>query len=161
MPPIVAARGTIRAAPILVPTKLVQGACGIAILALAPAVTPSRSAPPTPTTATAATIERGRYLTHSVAMCVECHSPRDEHGTIIASREFEGAPNPFPAPYPGSWALRSVNLRSMARLDPEAVIRLLTDGVGRRGTPPDPPMPPFRLSREDATAIVAYLGSLR
>ena len=105
-------------------------------------------------------IERGRYLTHSVAMCVECHSPRDDRGAIIGSREFEGAPNPFPAPYGGPWAMRSVNLRSMARLDPAAVVQLLTGGVGRRGVAPDPPMPPFRLSREDAEAIVAYLSSL-
>jgi hypothetical protein len=34
--------------------------------------------------------------------------------------------------------------------------------TGRRpsGRVPDPPMPPFRLSREDAEAIVAYLRSL-
>ena len=105
-------------------------------------------------------IERGRYLTHSVAMCVECHSPRDGRGTIIPSREFEGAPNPFPAPYGAPWAMRSVNLRSMARLDSTALVQLLTDGVARDGVPPDPPMPRFRLTRQDAEAIVAYLGSL-
>jgi len=134
------------------------GAVAVLALASAPLVLTRKPGVPG---STETAIERGRYLTHSVAMCVECHSPRDERGAIIAGQEFEGAPNPFPAPYLGPWAIRSVNLRSMARLDKEAVVRLLTDGVGRRGVPPDPPMPPFRLAREDAEAIVAYLRSLR
>ena len=29
-----------------------------------------------------AAVERGRYLTHDVAMCVQCHSPRDDKGEI-------------------------------------------------------------------------------
>jgi hypothetical protein len=40
------------------------------------------------------------------------------------------------------------------------VIRLLTTGIGRNGSPPDPPMPLFRMSTADAEAIVAYLRSL-
>src|SRR5262245_28442366 len=106
-------------------------------------------------------IERGRYLTHDVAMCVQCHSPRDRHGAIIREEEFRGAPNPFPPPLEGvPWAIRSVNIRGLGGLPEEAVIRLLTTGIGRRGSPPDPPMPPFRMSRADAEAIVAYLRSL-
>jgi mono/diheme cytochrome c family protein len=107
-------------------------------------------------------VERGDYLTHHVAMCVECHSPRDQRGRIISGEEFRGAPNPFRAPFPGvPWAIRSVNLRGLGDLPEEAVIRLLTTGIGRNGAPPDPPMPQFRMSRADAEAIVAYLRSLR
>jgi mono/diheme cytochrome c family protein len=106
-------------------------------------------------------VERGRYLTHDVAMCVQCHSPRDRKGAIIREEEFRGAPNPFPPPFEGApWAIRSVNIRGLGGLPEEAVIRLLTTGIGRRGTPPDPPMPPFRMSKADAEAIVAYLRSL-
>ena len=106
-------------------------------------------------------IERGRYLTHDVAMCVQCHSPRDRHGAILREEEFRGAPNPFPPPYEGvPWAIRSVNIRGLGGLPEEAVIRLLTTGIGRNGSSPDPPMPPFRMSRADAEAIVAYLRSL-
>jgi mono/diheme cytochrome c family protein len=108
-----------------------------------------------------ARVERGDYLTHHVAMCVECHSPRDRSGTIIRAEEFRGAPNPFPAPFPGvPWAIRSVNIRGLGGLPQEAVVRLLTTGIGRNGAPPDPPMPRFRMSNEDAEAIVAYLRSL-
>jgi mono/diheme cytochrome c family protein len=106
-------------------------------------------------------IERGRYLTHDVAMCDQCHSPRDRKGAIIRGEEFRGAPNPFPPPFEGvRWAIRSVNIRGLGGLPEEAVIHLLTTGIGRNGTPPDPPMPPFKMSKADAEAIVAYLRSL-
>ena len=128
------------------------------------APTPSAAPPPARPAARESDprlIERGRYLTHDVAMCVQCHSPRDDRGRILPGQEFRGATNPFAAPFPGvPWAIRSVNIRGLGGLPDEAVIRLLTTGVGRRGLPPDPPMPPFRMSRGDAEAIVAYLRSL-
>ncbi len=40
------------------------------------------------------------------------------------------------------------------------VIRLLTTGIWRTGSPPNPPMPPFRMTRTDAEDVVAYLKSL-
>ena len=121
---------------------------------------PVRSAAPSGP-ANRSAIERGDYLTHHVAMCVECHSPRDRAGAIIPGQEFRGAPNPFPAPFPGvPWAIRSINIRGLGGLPAEAVVRLLTTGIGRNGAPPGPPMPRFRMSTEDAEAIVAYLRSL-
>ena len=40
-------------------------------------------------------------------------------------------------------------------------IRLLTTGVSRPGVAtPNPPMPPFRMSRVDAEAVLAYMKSL-
>ena len=45
-------------------------------------------------------IEHGRYIVHDVAMCVQCHAPRDDKGDIVESREFEGAPIPFTPPWP-------------------------------------------------------------
>src|SRR5262250_32718 len=40
----------------------------------------SRSVGPEPSSPL---IERGRYLANDVAMCVQCHSPRDENGALI------------------------------------------------------------------------------
>lgn len=129
------------------------------VLSLLPDKAPAQSSSPP---ADPKLVERGDYLTHHVAMCVECHSPRDRRGAVIEGQEFRGAPNPFPAPFPGvPWAIRSVNIRGLGDLPEEAVIRLLTTGVGRNGAPPDPPMPRFRMSQADAEAIVAYLRSLR
>jgi mono/diheme cytochrome c family protein len=141
-------------------------ACLLGVLVSAgPLTAPdARQAAPTPAArgADPRLVERGDYLAHHVAMCVECHSPRDRRGAIIPGEEFRGAPNPFVAPFPGMpWAIRSVNIRGLGDLPEEAVIRLLTTGMGRNGAPPDPPMPQFRMSRADAEAIVAYLRSLR
>jgi mono/diheme cytochrome c family protein len=38
--------------------------------------------------------------------------------------------------------------------------RLLQTGKSTRGYVPRPPMPPFRMTQEDAAAVVAYLKSL-
>lgn len=106
-------------------------------------------------------IERGRYLTHDVAMCVQCHSPRDERGEIVRSQEFRGAPIPLESPFPRSpWASRAPNIRGVDAYPEAALIQLLREGITKNGTPPQRPMPPFRMSREDAEAIAAYLRSL-
>jgi mono/diheme cytochrome c family protein len=147
---------------ILLAMSLALGAHGAG--AQSPAARKPQAAPPAVSSERAdpRLVERGRYLTHDVAMCVQCHSPRDDRGTIIPGQEFRGAANPFRPPFPGiPWAIRSVNIRGLGDLPEEAVIRLLTTGIGRNGSPPDPPMPRFRMSQADAEAIVAYLRSLQ
>src|SRR5208282_5239601 len=37
-------------------------------------------------------IDRGRYLVENVAMCEECHTPRDGDGNLDESRRLRGAP---------------------------------------------------------------------
>lgn len=119
------------------------------------------SAPTSPDRAAGASIERGRYLTHDVAMCVQCHSPRDEKGRILEGREFLGAPMPIQSPYPSiRFAFNAPNLRELARSHGDSVSRLLRTGIDRNGKAPDLPMPPFRMSAEDAESIVLYLRSL-
>ena len=130
-----------------------------ALTGLAGAGSPSASS--APGAAAAASIERGRYLTHDLAMCVQCHSPRDESGRLIAGREFEGAPMPLKSPYPAApFAFHAPNLRELARSSENSVVRLLRTGIGRDGKSPQLPMPPFRMSAEDAESIVQYLRSL-
>jgi len=120
-------------------------------------------APPTsPGTAAGASIERGRYLTHDVAMCVQCHSPRDEKGRLLEGQEFLGAPMPIQSPYPSSarFAFNAPNIRELARSHGDSVVRLLRTGIDRNGKAADLPMPPFRMNAEDAESIVLYLRSL-
>jgi len=109
-----------------------------------------------------AAIERGRYLTHDVAMCVQCHTPRTSDGTLIRTREFLGAPVPFERPpFPNMrWAAQAPAIVGLPGFSDEDEITLLTTGHRPSGRVPDPPMPPFRFSRADAEAIVAYLRSL-
>ena len=137
---------------------LVRG-LGSAALALGGGQT-GRSAGPAPSAG--ASVERGRYLTHDVAMCVQCHSPRDESGRIIEREEFRGAPMPLKSPYPGvEFALRAPDLRGLADYSEDAVVRLLETGIARDGNRPQLPMPPFRMNHEDAQSIAMYLHSLR
>src|SRR5438093_532176 len=77
---------------------------------------------------------RGEYLVHSVAMCVQCHSPRDDKGQLIKENLFEGGPIPVPAPARGpEWATTAPNIKGLPGSTDEEEIRLLTTGINRRG----------------------------
>jgi mono/diheme cytochrome c family protein len=112
---------------------------------------------------TDAQIERGHYLVHSVAMCSQCHSPRDERFNLLEERLLQGGIIPLEGPRDGqTWARRAPNLAGLAGFGPDEVKELLMTGVvPRTGRPPQAPMPPFLLNEEDADAVVAYLTSLR
>jgi mono/diheme cytochrome c family protein len=123
--------------------------------ALAALVAADRPAPPSK-------IDRGAYLVHHVAMCVNCHSPRDEKGDLINTRLLSGAPIPVSSPYSGQvWAYRAPNIRGLVGYTDEEGERLLMEGVNRNGARPRPPMEQFGMNREDAEAVVAYLRSLK
>lgn len=106
-------------------------------------------------------VERGRYLVHHVAMCVQCHTPRDARGNLVDLRLLQGAPVPVRSPYAGSWAFRAPWLAGLPGLSRNDLVHLLRTGiVPRTGRPPEPPMPPFRMTERDARAVAAYLASL-
>ncbi len=135
------------------PVFLVVAATTLAALSVGLGSPASESSP--------AAVERGRYLTHDVAMCVQCHSPRDDKGEILKEKEFSGARIRVESPFPGPpWAVQAPNLRGLTGFTDEGVVRLLRDGVAHTGAPPQSPMPPFRMTREDAAAVIAYLRSL-
>jgi mono/diheme cytochrome c family protein len=110
-----------------------------------------------------ALVERGRYITHDLAMCVQCHTPRDASGQLVRVREFMGgdafAVGPPPFMDPAAWCIVTPRIAGLPGFtDAEAVSS--SEGA-RLGThQPKWPMPPFRMSREDAAAVVAYLRSL-
>ncbi|HXY40774.1 MAG TPA: cytochrome c [Vicinamibacteria bacterium] len=107
-------------------------------------------------------LAHGQYLVERVLFCVECHSPRDGEGNIIAAEAFMGGPVPFRPPWPNDWALRAPRNRGLPGYTPELGIRLLTMGaVDRDGNQLRPPMPRFRLSPQDAADVVAYMMSLK
>ena len=107
-------------------------------------------------------VARGRYITHDLAMCIQCHSPRDGAGNIIQGRIFRGAPFPVDSPYPDTrpFALQAPNIAGLTGYTDDEAFRLLTQGIAKRGLPPMAPMPPFRMNEEDARAVIAYLRSL-
>ena len=167
-----ASYGPMSTLPCLPPTRLLTrrrlaGGAGVLLLTLAlvqparSAATPSPQAKAAPQGGSAAAVARGEYLANRVAMCVQCHSMRDDNGVILESKKFRGGVIPFKSPWPDSeWAYQAPSLAGLAGFTDEQVVALLTSGriAGRQA--PRSPMPPFRMTQEDAAAIAAYLRGL-
>jgi mono/diheme cytochrome c family protein len=106
--------------------------------------------------------ERGRYLVENVAMCAECHSTRDDQGAIAAGTRFLGGPLPVRPSWASDWATRAPRIAGLPGYTDEQGIRLLTQGaIDRDGNQLRPPMPRFRMSPEDAAAVIAFLRTIR
>ena len=144
----------------------VAGAAMFVVSALSAAVLAPHASAPRPVAAqvegTSGSVEHGRYIVENVAMCVECHSPRDDHGNVIASQEFFGAPIPVRPPWANDWALLAPRNRGLPGYDDAQAMRLLTEGaIGRDGKQLKPPMPRFRMTKQDAADVIAFMRSLR
>jgi mono/diheme cytochrome c family protein len=108
-----------------------------------------------------AQVARGRYIVENVAMCERCHTQRDENGNPDRAHWLMGGPTQTRATYIApDWAIKEPRLAGAPPGTDAEIIRLLTTGISRTGSPPKPPMPPFRMTREDAEAVLAYLKSL-
>ncbi len=106
-------------------------------------------------------VERGRYLVENVSMCGECHSTRDAAGTIVAHLRFMGGPMPVTAPRALDFPLYIPRIAGLPGYTDDQAVRLLTEGaIKRDGTQLRPPMPRFRMTPDDAAAVIAYLRSL-
>lgn len=113
--------------------------------------------------ATQGDVARGDYIVHSVAMCVQCHTPRTHDGTLLMDQQFQGAPMPVKSPYalrPFAFAAPHIAGLPGGWTEDAFVHFLMTGDPGDRPKP-QPPMPPFRMSEADARAVAAYLKSLR
>jgi mono/diheme cytochrome c family protein len=105
-------------------------------------------------------VEHGRYLVERVAMCGECHSTRDTRGRPVASLWLRGGPMPVNGPqWAGEdWPLYIPRIAGLPGYSDEQAMRLLTQGsLNREGRQLRPPMPRFRMTPEDAAAVIAYL----
>jgi mono/diheme cytochrome c family protein len=104
----------------------------------------------------------GRYIVHDVAQCIQCHSPRDESGALLADRLLMGAPIPLRSPFPDQqWAFHAPRIAGMPGYSEDEGIRLLTQGINRNGQSPRPPMLKFHMTEQDARDVFAYLRSLQ
>jgi len=107
-------------------------------------------------------IERGKYIVENVAMCERCHTQRDPHGNPDRENWLMGGPTQTQPTYTApNWALVEPRIAGTPPGTDAEFIRLLTTGISRTGRPPSLPMPPFRMTRDDAEAVLAYLKSLR
>jgi hypothetical protein len=106
-------------------------------------------------------IDRGRYLVENVAMCEECHTPRDGDGNLDESRRLQGAPIWIMPVRPTiNWANRAPALAGFEGFTEEQGEQILEQGVGPNGLPIQPPMHIYHMNHADAQAIITYLRSL-
>jgi len=107
-------------------------------------------------------ISHGRYLVHDVAMCVDCHSPRDAKGEFIPGKDLTGTPLGFQPIVPMPWVPTAPGISGLPEgYTQETLAHYLMTGVRPNNLPPTlPPMPPYRMSEHDALAVAAYLASI-
>ncbi|HOK45328.1 MAG TPA: c-type cytochrome [Bryobacteraceae bacterium] len=110
-------------------------------------------------------VARGKYLAENVAMCGDCHTEHLANGMPNVAKQLRGALLPFKPVVSMPWAPMAPDLTPRGAIwqtfGEAGLVRFLQTGLNPSGNRPNPPMPPYRLSREDAEAIVAYLKTLR
>jgi mono/diheme cytochrome c family protein len=106
-------------------------------------------------------IDRGRYIVEGLSRCGQCHTPKDNTGNPIPAKSLEGAALWLQSARPvQNWPLKAPRIAGNVPGTDDEMIRLLMTGIWRDGQRLRPPMPQFRMNREDAEAVVAYLKSL-
>ena len=106
-------------------------------------------------------VARGKYIVEGLAVCSQCHTPRDSSGTPDRSRWLQGGPVWLVSAEPiANWPLVAPRIAQSPPGTDAEMVKLLTTGIWRDGKQLRPPMPQFRMSVSDAEAVVAYLKSL-
>lgn len=135
--------------------------CVVAFAALA-ACSQQPATPPAPTQAEL--VSRGQYLVTSVGGCNDCHTPMTPQGPDM-SHSLQGAPlaiqllPQFQGHIP--WAEAAPQIAGgPAGYTDEQFAHLLMTGEKPDGSHLRPPMPQFRMSADDANAVVAYIKTV-
>ena len=106
-------------------------------------------------------IARGKYIVNAVAHCGDCHSQHNEKGEPISGKEFRGGALAFKpvAPTP-NWADKAPNIAGLRGWEDADAVKFFMTGLAYNDLPARPPMPQYKMNKEDAEAVVAYLKSL-
>lgn len=116
---------------------------------------------------TPARLERGRYLAHHVAVCMDCHSGRD-----MSKFGFPMAPGTLGKGgmaldeqfgFPGSFTPPNITPAALASWTDGELYRAIAEGVSRDGRPLFPVMnhPAYgKMDKEDLYSLIAYVRSL-
>jgi len=81
-------------------------------------------------------IRKGHYLVEHVAMCVQCHTPRDERGELDRTRLLAGAPMPVQSPFPNQqWCFYTPHVAGLPGWDKQDAVRFLQTGETPMGRP--------------------------
>ncbi len=115
----------------------------------------------------ASKVEFGRYLAEEVGKCADCHTPKNEKGELDRTKWMKGRVMEIqPIETMKDWHKTSPDITPGGRLwtrwgGEAAMVKYLTTGLTPKGTLAGPPMPAYKMKREDAEAIVEYLKTLK
>ncbi len=116
-------------------------------------------------------IERGKYLAHHVALCMDCHSHRDfnqfsgppiEGTEGIGGDEFNEKIGVLGVVYARNITPDTVN--GIGKWTDEELVRVITRGITKNGDTlfPIMPYPHYNtMSKEDIYSIIAYIRTLK
>jgi mono/diheme cytochrome c family protein len=116
--------------------------------------------------ATPARLARGKYLAENVTGCLVCHADRDWtkfSGPVVEGTRGKGGQRFGFGLEPFVMYAKNVTPAALGEWTDGELIRAITTGVSRDGTPLFPlmPYPHFaKMAREDIEAIVAYLRTI-
>lgn len=127
-----------------------------------------KAAPKLTVNATAAKIERGKYLAYHVCACIDCHSTRDWTkltGPLVEGTEGKGGETfDQTLGFPGSYHARNITPASLSTWTDGEIYRAITCGVSKDGTPLFSVMPYLaysHLCQDDVESIIAYIRTLK
>jgi mono/diheme cytochrome c family protein len=108
-------------------------------------------------------LARGAYLVNGPGHCVECHSPRNALGGIVASQRFAGGPDPDPKGE-DAW-VPNITQKGLADWSAKDIAYMLETGDTPEGDSVGGAMAQVvkntaQLSADDRAAIAAYVKSL-
>ena len=118
-----------------------------------------------------AVLERGEYLVHHVAMCLDCHSKRDftKYGGPVVPGTEGGGGFVFDQKFglPGVLYGKNItpdNETGIGSWTDDELKRAITQGISKKGDTLFPlmPYPNFNsMAKEDLNAIIAYIRTLK
>lgn len=116
---------------------------------------------------TPARLERGKYIFHHAAGCVDCHSARDFSklsGPVKPGTEGMGG-DKFDEELglPGTFYARNITPYGVGNWTDGELVRAITEGISKDGSALFPIMPYLvygKMDREDIYSVVAYLRTL-
>src|SRR5690349_14080276 len=79
-------------------------------------------------------VARGKYLVENVAMCVQCHTPRNSNGELDQTHKLQGAPLFLQPPYPDpNWPINAPRIGGNPPASDADMVKLLTTGIWTNG----------------------------
>ena len=106
-----------------------------------------------------AQIKRGAYLVNDVCRCGDCHTPRNDKGDLDETKHLQGSPIWFTSKIAfKKWENKVPDITQngvAGKWTDEKMLKLLSTGQQV-----DMPMPAYRMTVDDAKAVIAYLHSL-